>query len=159
MDFIKGRTVTNPAASPILQNEKWRLDDPKKKDDSKVYIAPTGPGVDSSVFTSDRGQKTTLYIMAPTTREATSNEFPLRYPNHVASITNAIKDQLGGKKPTYVPPHKYVTLDPDNVKSDLKKMFETTRGTALFQYDPNSDGNNQRAWRLWLEDEFTTVKL
>ncbi|KAJ4983398.1 hypothetical protein SVAN01_11090 [Stagonosporopsis vannaccii] len=122
VDFIKGRTVTNPAASPIMQNEPWRLDDPKKKNDFKAYITPTGPGVDPNVFKSERGQRISLHIMAPTSREATSNDFPLRYPNHVASIANAIKDQLGGKKPATVPTYKYVTLDPDNVPADEKKI-------------------------------------
>ncbi|USP74609.1 uncharacterized protein yc1106_01883 [Curvularia clavata] len=158
VDFIKGRTVTNPAASPIMQNEPWRLEDPKKKNDFKVYIPPSTPGIDPNVFKSERGSQVSLYIMAPTIREATSNDFPLRYPNHVASIKNAIKEQLGGKKPsTYE--YKYVTLDPDNVPADEKKMYETTRGTALFQYDPDSDGRGKRAWRLWLEDTFFTVDL
>ena len=106
-----------------------------------------------------RGQRTTLYIMALTSRDATSSAFPLRYPNHVAMISDAIKDQLGGKKPSFVPPYKYVTLDPDNVPADEKKMYETMRGTALFQYNPDSDGKGKRAWRLWFEDQFTSVNL
>ena len=97
--------------------------------------------------------------MALTSRDATSSAFPLRHPNHVAMTSDVIKDQLGGKKPSFVPPYKYVTLDPDNVPADEKKMYETIRGTALFQYDPDSDGKGKRAWRLWFEDQFTSVNL
>jgi hypothetical protein len=96
--------------------------------------------------------------MAPTSRDETSNDFPLRYPNHVASITNAFEDQLEGKKPA-TSTYKCVTLDPDNVPADKKKMYETTRGTALFQHDPDSDGRGKTAWRLWFEHQFTTVDL
>jgi hypothetical protein len=150
--------VTIPAASPIMQNEPWRLDDPEKKNDFNVHIQPTGPSVDPDVFKSERGQRVALHIMAPTSRDAASNDLPLRYPKHVASITDAFKTQLGGKKPA-IYTYKYVTLDPDNVPADEKKMYETTRGTALFQYDPDSDGRGKRAWRLWFEDRFITVDL
>jgi hypothetical protein len=158
VEFIKGREVTNPAASPITQNEPWRLDDPEKKNDFKVYIQLTGPGVDPDVFESESGQRVALHIMAPTSRDATSNDFPLRYPKHVASIIDAFKIQLGGKRPA-IYTSEYVTLDPDNVPADERKMYETTRGTALFQYDPDSDGRGKRAWRLWFEYRFITVDL
>jgi hypothetical protein len=158
VNFIKGREVTNPAASPIMQNEPSRLDNPEKKNDFKVHIQPTGPGIDPDVFKSERGQRVALHIMAPTSRDATSNDLPLRYPKHVASITDAIEAQLGGKE-TAISTYKHVTLDPDNVPADDKKMYETTRGTALFQYDPDSDGRRKRAWRLWFEKDFTTIHL
>jgi hypothetical protein len=80
VDFIKGRTTINPAALPTMKNEKWRAEDPKKKNGFRVYTASIGPGVDSNMFKSERGLKTTLYIMAPTAHEATSNDSPLQYP-------------------------------------------------------------------------------
>lgn len=151
--------MENPSPSPILRNKPDRLNNEKTSNDLKVYVAPTGPGVDPEVFKSERGQRTTLHYLAPTVDNAMNNkDYPLKYPNHVDSIVRAIKDQLGGKMPG-LKPHKYVPLNPDNNTGDAKKMFETTRGTALFQYDSDSDGKGKRAWRLWLEDDFVAVNL
>lgn len=149
--------MNNPSPSPIMDNEPHRLKEMKGKNPYKIYIQPTGPGIDGTKFPSARGQNTLLFIMAPTVRGATSNFAGLRYPNHVDSMKTAVNDQLT-KRPGYKEV-KYVTLDPDNVPGDEDKMFNSLRGTALFQYDPNSDGKGRRAWRLWLEGEYTEVQL
>jgi hypothetical protein len=152
--------VNNPATSPIFQNEPGRLKDEKKKNDIKPYIAPSGPHVDPNVFTGEREQRTSLHIMTPAVRDAASNESPARYANHVASIVDAIRVQMGGKRAHYRKSYNYVTLDPDGGRGgDARLMFDSTRGTALFQYDPDSDGRSKKAWRLWFEDEFTAVDL
>ncbi|KAF1993031.1 hypothetical protein P154DRAFT_583195 [Amniculicola lignicola CBS 123094] len=131
IQFLKSEDITNPAASPTIVNEPRCLGDPKYKTDFKVYIPPEGPGIDAPRFGSSRGQRTLLFIMAPT---------------RVSSIRSAINGHLN-RAPGYAE-HKCVTLDPDNVPGDEDKMWNSMRDTMLFQYDPNSDGNGKRAWRL-----------
>jgi len=140
-----------------MDNEPWRLNDPKYKNDPKVYIPPSGPGIDPARFGSSRGQRTLLFMMVPTVRGATSNQDALRYPQRVGSMRNAINNLLN-RAPGYTE-HKYVALNPDNVPGDEEKMWTSLRGTVLFQYDPNSNGNGKRAWRLWMEDRFTSAEL
>jgi len=41
-----------------------------------------------------------------------------------------------------------------NVPSDRAQVGKGARGHHLFQYDPDSDGKGQRAWRYFAEDRY-----
>ncbi|EEQ29304.1 uncharacterized protein MCYG_02123 [Microsporum canis CBS 113480] len=74
-----------------------------------------------------------------------------RWPKRLAEIRKAIERHIGvaPKDVTY----KYIALNYNDL-ADLALVNISNRGMALFQYDPDSDGNGQRAWRLFYEVSF-----
>jgi hypothetical protein len=158
---MKGERVVNPYPSPLLRNEPKR--DKNNPKNQKIYIPPDGNAqdwrIDGDLF-KEADDDTILFVMAPTVHGATDNSAPLRYPQRVATIVREVGNICGRKKPAYasIP---YVTLDPDNVEGDEYLMENTYRGTAVFQYDPDSDGTGRgrRAWRVFLEGRWFEVVL
>lgn len=143
--------MNNPTPSPIYDNEPHRRENPTGSNPEKIYIPPQGPGINDQFFTTDRSERTQLFMMIPTVK-ATPRTGRLRYPNHVKAMHDTIDAHIG-KKLAFTEV-KYSALDPDGPDGNL--MWEDLRGTALFQYDPDSDGNGKRAWRMWLEERFYT---
>lgn len=81
-------------------------------------------------------------------KESTSNsENDLKYPTKIR--------QLKALLTTLVPGVQIVTKGYQrlnyNVDAERLQENQNERGIALFQYDPNSDGNGQRAYRLFYQ--------
>ncbi len=66
-------------------------------------------------------------------------------------VHNTIRDILGPDVNlgfTVVP---YFPLNRGN-PAEIADLYTNARGSVLFQYDPNSDGEGKRRWRVLLED-------
>lgn len=66
----------------------------KKKRKPKVYVAATGPGIDSTVF----DKKAQLYILTPIV-EKTGPTGPLQYAKNIQIIREAVAAHLGFRQP------------------------------------------------------------
>lgn len=140
--FLQGQAVTNP-----LPNNY------------RDYIAPTGPGIDATLFNSRDTDQTSVYIFTPvmpgTNKAAMKNPDSLKYKDRYGpggEVRNTIAGILGDSraKVIVVP---YLPLDTrDPVQA--AQLGTDARGVALFQYDPNSNGKGKKAWRLFMEDRF-----
>lgn len=122
----------------------------------KDYIAPNGPGIDFNMFNNKATDQTNVFIFTPTkygtAKADMSNLQNLRYYNRYGpggEVVKTIADIFQVRKPrvTVVP---YRALDTNNA-AQSDQLGTDSNGVALFQYDPNSDGNGKRAWRLFLE--------
>ena len=138
--FLRGQPVTNPVPNGY----------------KTYYIQPVGPGIDASNFNDQRNDQTEVFIFTPTIgvsarRDAT--EANLKYKNRYGrngEVVATIADIFGVRRPriAIVP---YIPLDTSTTAGD-DELGSNSRGAVLFQYDPDSDGNGQRRWRLFLED-------
>ena len=120
------------------------------------YVAPTGPGIDVSMFNNKATDQTQVWIFTPSTREKRTEikdlQF-LRYRNYYGpdgDVYKTIADIFASRKPRVVQV-PYIPLDTNN-PAQSALLGTNSRGVVLFQYDPNSDGNGKRAWRLFMED-------
>lgn len=75
----------------------------------------------------------------------------LRYPNKISILRNAIKETVG--QGVHIELYAYPALNWNNDK-DAAIIDKTERGIALFQYDPNSDKNGQKAYRLFYGHQY-----
>ncbi|KAM5448709.1 hypothetical protein MaudCBS49596_005215 [Microsporum audouinii] len=135
---LTGEEVTNPASN------SWRS-----------YIPPSGPPIDPNLFNRDTDE-TEFYIMTPFIEIWKRRLINPRTPKRLAEIRKAIERHIGvaPKDVTY----KYIALNYSDL-ADLALVNISNRGMALFQYDPDSDGNGQRAWRLFYEVSFKQKML
>ncbi|KAK4194710.1 hypothetical protein QBC40DRAFT_318421 [Triangularia verruculosa] len=140
--FLRGQTVTNPVPNGY-----------------KDYVKPTGPGINPNLFNNRDTDQTEVFIYTPVkygTRKQDMNKVSnLKYlerygPN--GEVRDTIADILGDSRPriTMVP---YMPLN-TNIPAEAAQMGTNARGSILFQYDPNADGNGRRRWRLLIEDKF-----
>lgn len=121
----------------------------------KPYIPPTGPGIDASLFNEDTDE-TKLFIMTPVADGQAAGSTKIKYATRIPAIETAVRRHIG-RRPENIR-YNYQRLD-YNDPDDQGIINRSHRGMALFQYDPNSDGRGQRAWRLFLENSFYTREL
>ncbi|RYC59656.1 hypothetical protein CHU98_g6558 [Xylaria longipes] len=142
--FLKGDQVSNPAPNGY-----------------KDYIAPRGPGIDTNLYNNKRTDQTTVFIFTPCKPEYdTPSEGCLKYPNRYGrngEVVKTIGEIFGVRRPkvALVP---YVPLNTNDPRQSAE-LGTNNRGAALFQYDPNSDGNGKKAWRLFLEKRFDYLEV
>lgn len=139
LKFMRGQAVSSPAPG----------------DPEHPYITPSGPGIKADFFNKVESDQTTLYIITAM-REGSATYAPenINQPTHYGKDGDVVKTVTAilGHKPrvVIVPYWRANPYDPDEAP-----LFETTtRGRMLFQYDPNSDGNNKKAWRMFIENRF-----
>jgi hypothetical protein len=137
--FLRGQPVTDPLPNGY-----------------KDYIAPTGPGINANLFNNRATDQTSIYIFTPvkpeTVRADMNNPNSLKYKDRYGAdgeVKNTIADIFGDRRPriTVVP---YMPLNTAN-PVEAAQFGTDARGVVLFQYDPNSDGNGKKAWRLFIE--------
>ena len=139
--FLKGQAVTNPLPNGY-----------------KDYIAPTGDGIDANLFNNGRSDQTTIYIYTPYDRSKPGQvlKYDARYgPN--GEVKDTIGEILGNNRPKIVM-LPYTPLDTGD-PVEREQLGTNSRGCVLFQYDPNSDGNGKRAWRLFAEKGYFTKAI
>jgi hypothetical protein len=90
---------------------------------------------------------TVAYIMTPNADGQKPGSSIIKYTNKMREVERALQDWLPGIR---IIPAPYVRLN-YGLASDEAQIGTNERGQYLFQYDPNSDGNGQRAWRLFNE--------
>lgn len=132
--FLRGETVTNPLPNGY-----------------KPYIQPTGPGINGDLFNRRREDQTAVYIFTPVWPEGPKDVSNLKYQERYGlngEVKRTIADIFGSQPKVTIVPYKPLnTAD----ATQAQQLGTDARGTVLFQYDPNSDGNGQRAWRLFIE--------
>ncbi|PVH73017.1 hypothetical protein DL98DRAFT_59479 [Cadophora sp. DSE1049] len=137
--FLRGQQVSNPLPSGY-----------------KDYISPDGPGIDANLFNNGATDQTHVYIFTPVkygaARGDLNNPNSLKYAARYGAggeVVNTIADIFGVTRPrvTIVP---YIPLN-TNDPAQGAQLGKDARGTVLFQYDPDSDGNGKKAWRLFME--------
>jgi hypothetical protein len=137
--FLRGQPVTSPLPNGYID-----------------YIAPTGPGIDADLFNIKATDQTTVYIFTPvktgTVKADMNNANSLKYNERYGAngeVRNTIAAIFGDSRPrvTIVPYMPLNTNDP----VQAAQFGTDARGNVLFQYDPNSDGNGKKAWRLFIE--------
>ena len=82
-----------------------------------------------------------------------NDESVLRYPRKIRLLREAIKNTVG--QGIHIELYAYPALNWNNQK-ERDIVDQTERGIALFQYDPNSDKNGQKAYRLFYEHQYYT---
>lgn len=100
----------------------------------------TGPVINAALFPIQ--PSTRVYIMTP--RKGAGNPNRSNYRTKVPQLRAQIEAVLGAGV-TFVT-FNYVPRDCND-----NNLFAGQRGVALFQYDPDSDGNNNPGWRLFYE--------
>lgn len=141
LDHINGVAVNVPAVPLSFDNDSSEFWSNPDNQPSLPYFTPVGPSVDPSLFPKD---ETVLYLMSPVYPSVLGlGDKTLLYPNRMKEIAKRFSDHLGYKlwieSVPYAPRQKD---DPDLRVSD---------GKALFQFDPNSDGNGNPAFRILFE--------
>lgn len=131
------------------------VNDPSPAADHSPYIPPSGPGIDASFFNIDEDE-TMLFIMIPVKEGQPLNFKIIEYLTRVISIETTIRRHI--QRRFKIIRVQYVPLEYDNPE-DLAIVNESRRGMCLFQYDPNSDGNGRKAWRIFMEDDFYLKNL
>ena len=81
-------------------------------------------------------------------RESTTNsENDLEYPTKIRKLRALLTTLVPGVQ---IVMKGYERLNYD-IQAERDQENTNERGVALFQYDPNSDGNGQRAYRLFYQ--------
>ncbi|KAK4447781.1 hypothetical protein QBC34DRAFT_449960 [Podospora aff. communis PSN243] len=133
--FLRGQTVTNPVPNGY-----------------KDYVTPEGAGINPNLFNDRATDQTEVFVFTPvkygTAKPDINKASSLKYEERYGSkgeVKDTIAHILGDKRPRYtvVP---YVPLN-TAVDSERKQLGKNSRGSVLFQYDPNYDGNgNRKCW-------------
>ena len=139
--FLRGQTVTDP-----LPNG-WR-----------PYVQPEGPGIDKTLFNNKATDQTQVFVITPvlpnTDKRDMDNDQYLKYKLRYGpggEVHDTIRDILG---PDINPRYQAKGYLPLNMADDAQRalIYTNARGSVLFQYDSNSDGEGKRRWRLLVED-------
>lgn len=142
--FLKGQEVTDPSPNGY-----------------KDYVAPTGPGIDPNLYNIKATDQTRVYIFTPCKLGITTPaESCIKYKNRYGrngELVKTIADIFGVRRPTVIVV-PYVPLNLNDPREDAM-LGTNNRGAVLFQYDPDSDGNGKKAWRLFLEKRFDYLEL
>lgn len=142
LDAMAGKPVRSPAT--VMGNRGV-----------KPYVAPVGDAIDPDLFNRD-DDDTRLYISVPTPK-GSRDVRKQRRPKRNSELKSMVEEIVGKAFPSesIVP---YVALNTDDPR-EREMMNKSHRGLYLFQYDPDSDGNGQKAWRLFLEASWTSQQL
>ena len=144
--FLRGQAVSNPAPNGY----------------PKPYVAPSGPGIDASLFGLQRTDQSQVFVFTPVRYgvgpSSMSDLRNLKYAERYgmgadgrssSEVRDTILDIFAGGRPRYnvIP---YIPLD-TSVPAESVQLGTDSRGVVLFQYDPNHDGSGTKAWRLFIE--------
>ncbi|KAF7557984.1 hypothetical protein G7Z17_g222 [Cylindrodendrum hubeiense] len=151
LSFLKGETVPTP----------------RTKNSKGAYLRPRGPGITPDLFDNPQiwlvvpmavdiaGTKTVTIKGKNTivTGEGKGEKFT--YEKRVMErIAPLIMERLGVDEMSIV---GYARLR-ENIPSHAK-LLQEERGRVLFQYDPDSDGNGQKGWRVFIESLYSRFSV
>ncbi|KAF2117936.1 hypothetical protein BDV96DRAFT_644273 [Lophiotrema nucula] len=136
LEFIRGNAVPNPAPNFL-----------------KPYLTPEGPFIQVDLFNRQDTDETKLFISTPTALGVpiTRSRFQYRYPLRIKKMAEAVAERIGLTPEVDLIP--YQALDYSDPQQ-FSQAGTNARGHHLFQFDPDSDGNGQRAWRLFAEHRY-----
>jgi hypothetical protein len=125
----------------------------------KPYIQPTTDGgpLNPDLF-NDNDDETMLFISAPVAQgeRAESKRAKLKYPTRVDAMAKEFKRKIGREPQVFIVPYKRLDYN-DPAEKAMRDI--SNRGMHLFQYDPSSDGNGKRSWRLFNEARYKVHNL
>lgn len=165
--FLQGEAV--PAGSAIPNGYPAAYVNPTGNNDGVVGLG----GIDANLFNDGRNDQSITYIFTPVwpndPDDEDDNDEPsledLKYPNRYGmgadgkggEVAKTISNIIATRSPRVV----VVPYMPLNTGDEVQRnqLSKNRLGYALFQYDPNSDGNGQKAWRLFLEGRIDYRKL
>ncbi|KAI1775412.1 hypothetical protein F4818DRAFT_416515 [Hypoxylon cercidicola] len=114
-----------------------------------------GDSLDPSLFTGDNGPAF-AFIMTPRQNQVNPTEDnpspPVPGPDTqlYAERIGQLSDTLRGLMPdVWILYYNYIAIN-------VPKQTQQYQGKALFEYDPNADGNNHADFRLWYEQNSET---
>ncbi|BCS29892.1 uncharacterized protein APUU_80195A [Aspergillus puulaauensis] len=139
--ILRALRTAEPPANPVTARGR----------NPKGYIAPEGPPIDPKLF-NDPEDGTELHIMTPyvSTEEPIETTTELEYANRIEEVKAEIADILGIRPMEHVWPYRKLRWSyPD----EYALVDKTCRGFALFQYDPDADGDGNRGWRIMYESK------
>lgn len=116
------------------------------------YITPEGPFIDGSLFNDRQSDRTHLFIMTPAAEDEPAGSEDYEYGGRKNEIVDAVRAVLGDGVEPRVTVYGYQPLDYPEDEHGV--IIDGARGIALFQYDPDADGNGRSAWRVFLEDRW-----
>ncbi|PTB38227.1 hypothetical protein M441DRAFT_29613 [Trichoderma asperellum CBS 433.97] len=162
----KGNTVVDKQGNTVMTHGKDTLDDPAFDDrilkflrgvevtnpamnERGGYIQPVGGGITADLYT-DRSDNTQAFIFTPVVDGESAGSKNILYNNGVNKlIIPTLMDILNLRNP------KIVVVSYARVTREKEYLLDSSeRGHVLFQFDPNSDNNGKRAWRLIMESAF-----
>jgi hypothetical protein len=111
------------------------------------YVPPNTPGINADLFNNGRSDKATFYIFTSVLYGTAKTLSNLKYPNRYGAggeVLATITTILGAQPEEVVVP--YISLNTDDQAQSIT-LGPTSRGFVLFQYDPDSNGKGQAAWR------------
>ncbi|GAB7353822.1 hypothetical protein MBLNU459_g4196t1 [Dothideomycetes sp. NU459] len=141
--FEASSQMVNPAtASPGRYTVPYPAHRPTR---IHPYLVPDGNPLNNANFNQHK-DNTRVSIMTPQSDDSGTNEQPKpKYPKRLEVVYGALKAYLGDD--ITITPYLY-----DRINTEVEEQDTDQRGLALFQYDPNADGNGQRQWRLFYEN-------
>jgi hypothetical protein len=148
--FFLDRVIKHITGVPVTVPAPYRYQGKDAK--NKPYLDPQGGAPTIDLFNRD-DDETKLFISTPIAdgQSIKNPNAKLLYAARVDAIKTAFRRRIG-KRPE-VTVRRYDRL---NYRIEAEKALENKshRGMHLFQYDPNSDGQNLRAWRLFSEQVY-----
>ncbi|OAA61964.1 hypothetical protein SPI_04823 [Niveomyces insectorum RCEF 264] len=125
--FLRGEPVTNPLPNGY-----------------RDYIAPTGPGIDASLFGNQRSDQTQIFVFTPLLPGTNTLKYQARYGNGGEAVST-VANILGVRPRAIIVPYRPLNT---GEAAEAAVLGTNALGTVLFQYDPNSDGQDRRR-SLW----------
>ena len=140
LSFLKGEGVNNPLPNGY----------------PAPFVQPNTPRIDATLYSNERSDQTQVFVFTPVKYgvgpQSMGNPNNLKYYERYgpsSEVKDTIQGIFNGARPRYqvIPYIPLNTLDP----GDRAEQGTNARGTVLFQFDNNHDGNGQFAWRLFME--------
>lgn len=147
LDFIRGVTPSDPATN----SHDYEADEENPDAPGELvggYLDPAGVSPTQSLY-NQPGDDTQAFIMTPTRDNEATGSGAL-YGSRNEELVQLLEQRFNARVTTY----SYRALDYNGIDftgpdGDIAGTDE--RGNALFQFDPDSDKQGGRAWRLFLE--------
>ncbi|KAI2619290.1 hypothetical protein GGR54DRAFT_138240 [Hypoxylon sp. NC1633] len=104
-----------------------------------------GDHLDPSLFTGNNGPAA-AFIMTPREDQPAAGSNSQLHAARIGQISQTLTNLIPGVGVTY---YNYIAIS-------IEGQTEQYQGKALFEYDPNADGNNNADFRLWYEQNSET---
>ncbi|USW46748.1 hypothetical protein Slin15195_G000670 [Septoria linicola] len=147
LDFIRGVTPSDPATN----SHDYEADEENPDAPGELvggYLDPAGVSPTQGLY-NQPGDDTQAFIMTPTRDNEATGSGAL-YGSRNEELVQLLEQRFNARVTTY----SYRALDYNGIDfsgPDGEIAGTDERGNALFQFDPDSDKQGGRAWRLFLE--------
>ncbi|KAL1981339.1 hypothetical protein VTN96DRAFT_2780 [Rasamsonia emersonii] len=108
-----------------------------------------GPAMNPDLFTAN--DDTRVYVMTPRSARGNYQNYQnSNYYGKVPRLLNTIRTALGNQD-VPIAVWNYIPLECEIDGETNDELFESERGVALFQFDPDAFGSGVRGWRILYE--------